>query len=117
MIKIDREVLYEKYMDLVNRISDDIPEKDTFNVWEIVNYISNILENEPKCLIPEQDKIVSNVIKKYRDRSIRGIAKYKTTLQQNNYDDFLKHLQEELLDASLYVEKLMSQQNKSDEQI
>ena len=109
MVKINREILYKKYMDLINRIADDIPEKSSFDVWEIVNYISNIIEEEPDCLFPLQDKIVLNVIQKYRDRSVRGIAKYKTTLQNNNTDDFLKHLQEELLDASLYVEKLMSQ--------
>jgi hypothetical protein len=29
-------------------------------------------------------------------------------LQENNNDDFLKHLQEELMDAVLYIEKLKS---------
>jgi hypothetical protein len=53
------------------------------------------------------DQIVENVIDKYYRRSQIGIGKYGTTLEDNNEDDFFKHLQEELMDASLYVEKLI----------
>ena len=53
-----------------------------------------------------KDKIVESVIKKFQDRSEAGIKKYGTTLHENNNDDFLKHLQEELMDAILYIEKL-----------
>jgi len=56
-----------------------------------------------------KDPIVQQVIDKYIERSNVGINKYNTTLQDNNYDDFLLHLQEELFDASLYIEKLLSQ--------
>lgn len=59
------------------------------------------------------DPIVESVITKYLNRSKVGIEKYGTTLEENNKDNFLNHLQEELFDASLYVEKLMSQQKKS----
>jgi hypothetical protein len=52
------------------------------------------------------DKIVKNVIDKFKERSARGVAKYGTTLADNNTDDFLTHLQEELMDAVLYIEKL-----------
>jgi hypothetical protein len=52
------------------------------------------------------DKIVKNVIDKFAERSARGVAKYGTTLADNNTDDFLTHLQEELMDAVLYIEKL-----------
>jgi predicted HAD superfamily Cof-like phosphohydrolase len=61
------------------------------------------------------DKIVEQVLAKYKQRSEVGIKKYGTTLQENNNDNFLKHLQEELMDASLYVEKLMSQQKENKE--
>lgn len=53
-----------------------------------------------------KDSIVANVIDAYETRSEIGIAKYGTTLEENNTDDFLQHLQEELMDATLYVEKL-----------
>jgi hypothetical protein len=54
------------------------------------------------------DQIVLEVIEKYAQRSERGINKYGTTLEQNNHDNYLKHLQEELMDATLYLQKLMS---------
>jgi len=54
------------------------------------------------------DSIVESVKNKYTDRSIRGIEKYKTTLDNNVTDNFLQHLQEELMDATLYIEKELS---------
>jgi hypothetical protein len=62
-----------------------------------------------------KDAIVAKVIEAYKTRSEVGIAKYGTTLENNNTDDFLQHLQEELMDATLYIEKLKeiaSQLNK-----
>ena len=53
-----------------------------------------------------KDAIVAKVIEAYKTRSEVGIAKYGTTLDANNTDNFLQHLQEELMDASLYIEKL-----------
>ena len=54
------------------------------------------------------DQIVLEVIEKYAQRSEIGQAKYGTTLETNNKDNYLKHLQEELMDATLYLQKLMS---------
>ena len=53
-----------------------------------------------------KDPIVESVINKFNSRSHIGIQKYGTTLEENNTDDFLNHLQEELMDAILYIEKL-----------
>jgi predicted DNA binding protein len=78
---------------------------------ESLNNLKNKLMN---------DKIVEQVIDKYKQRSEIGIAKYGTTLEDNNNDNYLLHLQQELMDASLYIEKLLSQMNKtaiSDEEI
>jgi hypothetical protein len=55
-----------------------------------------------------KDKIVQQIIAKFDQRSVTGIKKYGTTLEENNTDDFLNHLQEELMDAILYIEKLKS---------
>ena len=55
-----------------------------------------------------KDKIVQQVIAKYSERSERGYQKYGTTLEENNKDIYLKHLQEELMDATLYLEKLLT---------
>jgi hypothetical protein len=54
------------------------------------------------------DSIVLEVIEKYAQRSEIGVTKYGTTLEKNNHDNYLKHLQEELMDATLYLQKLMS---------
>ena len=56
----------------------------------------------------KKDKIVQQVIKKFEQRSEVGIRKYGTTLEENNNDDFINHLQEELMDAILYLEKVKS---------
>jgi len=56
-----------------------------------------------------EDKIVKQVVDKFQQRSEVGIKKYGTTLEENNTDDFLNHLQEELMDAILYIEKLKSE--------
>ena len=55
------------------------------------------------------DRIVDQVIAKFQQRSSVGIKKYGTTLYENNHDNYLLHLQEELQDATLYIEKLLTQ--------
>ena len=56
----------------------------------------------------QKDEIVEKVINEFRARSERGIKKYGTTLQENELSplEWLKHLQEELMDAILYIEKV-----------
>ena len=60
---------------------------------------------------PVKDLIVEKVINKFKTRSALGIAKYNTTLQENNLSvyEWLNHAQEEALDMALYLEKLKSQ--------
>jgi len=60
-----------------------------------------------------KDKIVEEVVLKYQQRSEVGIKKYGTTLEQNNKDNYLVHLQEELMDATLYIQKLLSKVAKN----
>jgi hypothetical protein len=55
------------------------------------------------------DPIVDQVIAKFQSRSEVGARKYGTTLHSNNKDNYLLHLQEELMDACNYIEKLMTQ--------
>ena len=54
------------------------------------------------------DPIVETVVQKYRERSDIGIQKYGKTLTRTDLDfgDWLTHLQEELMDATLYIERL-----------
>jgi len=55
-----------------------------------------------------KDVIVEQVVDKYQRRSELGLMKYGTTLAQNNKDNYLIHLQQELMDATLYIEKFLS---------
>lgn len=61
-----------------------------------------------------KDKIVKSVIDKYKQRSDVGIKKYNNTMDRNDLslDEWLTHLQEELMDATLYIEKLKTEINK-----
>ncbi len=54
-----------------------------------------------------KDKIVQQVVDKYQQRSEKGIEKYGTTLERNNSDNFFNHLLEELMDATLYMQKII----------
>ena len=55
-----------------------------------------------------EDKIVQTVIEVYKERSKEGIEKYGKTMEREDLSalDWLQHLQEELMDATLYVESL-----------
>lgn len=57
------------------------------------------------------DPIVEKVKRQYDLRSAVGITKYGTTLEDSpdGFYEFLNHLQQELMDATLYIEKLKSQ--------
>ena len=57
---------------------------------------------------PKKDSYVEIVKAKFEARSQRGIEKYNTTLEREdlNLQEWLNHLQEELMDATLYIEKL-----------
>ena len=56
-----------------------------------------------------EDTIVKKVVDKYEERSAVGIKKYKTTLDRNDleFKEWIIHLQEELMDATLYLEKIL----------
>ena len=58
-----------------------------------------------------KDPIVEKVIDTMRARSRDGIIKYCTTLYDSpdGFYKFLNHLQEELMDATLYIEKIKQQ--------
>lgn len=78
------------------------------------NYMWSLFKDEVfnehfEYIKAKKDKIVKQVTDKFKARSKVGIEKYGTTLEENNTDDFLEHLQCELMDATLYIQKLKSQ--------
>jgi hypothetical protein len=54
------------------------------------------------------DSVVQSIIEKFQQRSELGYKKYGTTLDRNDlaFLDWVNHMQEELMDAILYLEKL-----------
>jgi len=54
------------------------------------------------------DSIVESVLNKFKERSEEGIKKYGVTLDRKDLSplEWLTHLQEELMDATLYIERL-----------
>ena len=54
------------------------------------------------------DKNVENVVKQLRDREEEGLRKYGVNTERTDLTslEWLQHLQEELMDASVYIERL-----------
>jgi hypothetical protein len=77
---------------------------DTFNKVGAVDYWSTSTLDIKGNM--KEDPIVQQVVDSFQQRSKVGIEKYGTTLAENNTDDFLEHLQQELMDATLYIQKL-----------
>lgn len=60
------------------------------------------------------DKHVESVRQKLLDRSQVGIKKYGTTLERQDIDlaGWLNHLQEELMDSCVYLERIIHDTNQ-----
>ena len=54
------------------------------------------------------DKNVENVVSQLRDREKRGLSKYGVNTERTDLStlEWLQHLQEELMDGAVYIEKL-----------
>ena len=57
------------------------------------------------------DKNVENVVTQLRTREETGMNKYEVNTERKDLStlEWLQHLQEELMDASVYIEKLKSE--------
>lgn len=64
-------------------------------------------------MVKHTDTIVESVITKFKERSEIGIKKYGKTLDREdlNFIEWVNHLQDELMDAILYAEKLKQNAN------
>ena len=60
------------------------------------------------------DRVVESVIDQFRTRAEQGKRKYGTTMERDDLTliQWLQHLQEELMDAAVYVEKLKGEIEK-----
>ena len=57
------------------------------------------------------DKNVENVVTQLRNREEEGLRKYGVNTERTDLTslEWLQHLQEELMDASVYIEKLKNE--------
>lgn len=106
---------YERDNVLLNEMEENIHEalgKQPTKALDESSYVAKkhwtdeFLEKQYK---PCEDLIVEQVRQKLLDRSTAGLKKYNTSLEFNNKDNYLKHAQEEAMDLSNYLEKLMQQ--------
>lgn len=84
-------------------------------MWTIVDIFERpIKDKKIKHKKKMKDKIVKSVIKQFKERSEVGINKYGTTLDRDDLStlEWLNHAQQELMDATLYIEKLKQLLNK-----
>lgn len=81
-----------------------LKEEDDLYLIHAKGYDRWIIQSRFKVI----DSVVEDVIDSFRERSSVGINKYNTTLDRSDLKplEWLQHLQEELMDATLYVEKL-----------
>tara|TARA_B100000029_G_scaffold38546_1_gene36113 strand:- start:356 stop:592 length:237 start_codon:yes stop_codon:yes gene_type:complete len=54
------------------------------------------------------DKNVENVVSQLRDREQRGLSKYGVNTERTDLStlEWLQHLQEELMDGAVYIERV-----------
>ena len=74
----------------------------------VVSWSSKLADENLSSPEVKGDTVVEDVINKFRKRSEAGMLKYNTTLDRTDLSslDWITHLQEELMDAILYVERL-----------
>lgn len=94
---------------MVTNMSDTINKTSTNNSTNNSTNTSTNTSTEFKL-----DSVVSGVISKYILRAELGMKKYGTNLDRNDLKvlDWIKHVQEEMMDAVLYLEKLTQEIKK-----
>ena len=82
--------------------------KEDYNEWMEHQWTKNSTH-----LLNSKDGVVQDIKDLYEQRSQVGIKKYNTTLEDSkeSLEAFLVHLQQELMDATLYIQKLKDLNN------
>ena len=65
------------------------------------------------------DRNVKNVITQLRDREEQGMSKYGVNTERKDLStlEWLQHLQEELMDATVYIEKLKNEMKETKDEM
>lgn len=78
----------------------------------MMNYYLN--KDNHLYLKPSMSKIEDSVCKKIQDRAKVGKEKYGVTMERDDlsFKEWMIHLQEELMDAIVYIEKNLEESGK-----
>ena len=95
-------------LELMDAIISDEYKRKYMGAFRTLSFAIQEIEVVPEEKPIHVDPILIKVYSKYQERSNEGIKKYGTTLENNSLPlmEWLNHLQEELMDATLYIEKL-----------
>jgi len=98
---------FELAIDTLKRANKFKKEKEMY----LDEHIGDIVVNQPEVV--REDSIVNEVVENFKERSRIGILKYNTTLDRTDIDfiGWVNHLQQELMDATLYLERLKKEYN------
>tara|TARA_R110000868_G_scaffold386052_1_gene654176 strand:- start:3062 stop:3424 length:363 start_codon:yes stop_codon:yes gene_type:complete len=105
-----KEIIYELKKNYKVPIIDQVIWKEYSDDGKLKEWSYQQLVN----ISESKDKHVETVVDLYRERSAAGFKKYGTTLERNDLtiDQWLNHLMEELMDATLYISKIREELNK-----
>ena len=78
-------------------------------MWGVIQKQKDISTNKINM-----DENVENVVSQLREREQRGLSKYGVNTERTDLStlEWLQHLQEELMDGAVYVEKLKKELEK-----
>jgi hypothetical protein len=95
-------------LELMDAVISDEYKRKYMGAFRTISFAIQEIEVIPDTKPIQTDPILTKLMTKYYERSEIGIKKYGTTLENNSLPlmDWLNHLQEELMDATLYIEKL-----------
>lgn len=99
-------MLWELFPDGVDVVDTQV---DTEN-YEVPNYS----KRKWSSFYAVDDPNVNNVVASYLSRARQGMDKYGVTTSQNPLElvQWLRHLQEELMDATIYIERTIEELDK-----
>lgn len=94
---------YEKQENIINGLLKHYDYVEVYPVFQRLHYKGKNKMSNIEC----QDNIVESVRQKLLDRSNVGLKKYNSSIFDNIDENYIKHLQEELLDGANYCEQVL----------
>ena len=83
-------------------------------LWEFYPEGVQIIPDKPKTYEAPEDPNVATVVEAYLKRAAEGMTKYGVTTERTDIDliGWLNNLQEELMDATIYLERAKKELEK-----